>query len=83
MHATGPSKTHMLVGLGRSPVSVMSNKQHQNNIVERDYRTVKRHTWLAKGYGHFRQLCRTLGGIEAMMIRKGRARRVKGDAMVR
>jgi transposase-like protein len=42
-------------------------------VVERDHRTVKQATWLAKGYGSFPTAWRTLQGIEAMnMIRKGR-----------
>ena len=57
--------------------------QYLNNIVEQDHRTVKRRTWLAKGYGSVPTAWRTLRGIEAMdMIRKGRARRVaKGDTV--
>jgi transposase, IS6 family len=43
--------------------------------VEQDYRTVKKRTWLAKGYGSFPTAWRTLQGIEAVnMIRKGRLR---------
>jgi transposase, IS6 family len=42
-----------------------------NNVVEQDHRTVKKRTWLAKGYGSFLTARRTLQGIEAMnMIRK-------------
>ena len=57
--------------------------KYLNNIVEQDHRTVKRRTWLAKGYGSVPTAWRTLRGIEAMeMIRKGRARRVaKGDTV--
>jgi IS6 family transposase len=57
--------------------------KYLNNIVEQDHRTVKRRTWLAKGYGSVPTAWRTLRGIEAMdMIRKGRVRRVaKGDAI--
>jgi len=53
-----------------------------NRIIAR-YRTVKKRTWLAKGYGSFTTAWRTLQGIEAVeMIRKGRARWVaKGDAI--
>jgi len=41
----------------------------------RDHRTVKKRTWLAKGYGSFASAWRTLQGIEAVnMIRKGRVR---------
>ena len=57
--------------------------KYLNNVVEQDHRTVKKRTWLAKGYGSFLTLWRTLQGIEAVhMIRKGRARWVaKEDAM--
>lgn len=57
--------------------------KYLNNIIEQDHRTVKRRTWLAKGYGSVPTAWRTLRGIEAMdMIRKGRARRVaKGDTI--
>jgi transposase-like protein len=49
--------------------------------VEQDHRTVKKRTWLAKGYGSFATAWRTIQGIEAVhMIRKGRVRWVaKGD----
>ena len=58
-------------------------RKYLNNVVEQDHRTVKKRTWLAKGYGSFVTAWRTLQGIEAMnMIRKGRARWVaKGDAI--
>ena len=57
--------------------------KYLNNIVEQDHRSVKRRTWLAKGYGSVPTAWRTLRGIEAMdMIRKGRARRdAKGDTV--
>ncbi|HEY4050980.1 MAG TPA: DDE-type integrase/transposase/recombinase, partial [Acidobacteriaceae bacterium] len=46
-----------------------------NNVLEQDHRTVKKRTWLAKGYGSFQSAWRTLEGIETMsMIRKGRVR---------
>jgi IS6 family transposase len=49
--------------------------KYLNNVVEQDHRTVKKRTWLAKGYGSFLTAWRTLQGIEAVnMIRKGRAR---------
>jgi transposase-like protein len=49
--------------------------KYLNNVVEQDHRTVKKRTWLAKGYGSWITAWRTLQGIEAMnMIRKGRAR---------
>ncbi len=50
-------------------------RKYLNNVVEQDHRTVKKRTWLAKGYGSLITAWRTLQGIEAMdMIRKGRAR---------
>ena len=57
--------------------------KYLNNVVEQDHRTVKKQTWLAKGYGSFSTAWRTLQGIEAVhMIRKGRVRWVaKGDAI--
>src|SRR5215469_15256104 len=56
--------------------------KYVNNVVEQDHRTVKKRTWLAKGYGSFLTALRTLQGIEAVhMIRKGRVRWVaKEDA---
>jgi transposase, IS6 family len=57
--------------------------KYLNNVVEQDHRTVKKRTWLAKGYGSFLTAWRTLQGIEAVhMIRKGRVRWVaKKDAI--
>src|SRR5262245_24918954 len=57
--------------------------KYLNNVVEQDHRTVKKRTWLAKGYGSFSTAWQTLQGIEAVnMIRKGRVRWVaKGDAI--
>jgi transposase, IS6 family len=57
--------------------------KYLNNVVEQDHRTVKKRTWLAKGYGSFQSAWRTLEGIETMsMIRKGRVRWVaKGDVV--
>jgi transposase, IS6 family len=57
--------------------------KYLNNIIEQDHRTVKKQTWLAKGYGSFPTAWRTLQGIEAVhMIRKGRVRWVaKGDGI--
>ena len=43
-----------------------------NNVIEQDHRTVKKRTWLAKGYKTFQSAWRTLAGIETLaMIRKG------------
>jgi len=55
--------------------------KYLNNIVEQDHRSVKKRTWLAKGYGSFLSASRTLEGIETVnMIRKGRVKWVaKGN----
>jgi IS6 family transposase len=55
--------------------------KYLNNIVEQDHRSVKKRTWLAKGYGSFPSASRTLEGIETLnMVRKGRVNWVaKGD----
>ena len=46
--------------------------KYLNNIVEQDHRSIKKRTWLAKGYGSFQSAWRTLEGIETVnMIRKG------------
>ena len=51
--------------------------KYLNNVIEQDHRTVKKRTWLAKGYNTFQGAWRTLEGIETVhMIRKGRVRRV-------
>jgi len=57
--------------------------KYLNNVIEQDHRTVKKRTWLAKGYGSFQGAWRTLQGIEAVhMIRKGRVRWLaKSDAV--
>jgi transposase, IS6 family len=57
--------------------------KYLNNVIEQDHGTVKKRTWLAKGYGSFQSAWRTLEGIETMsMIRKGRVRWVaKGDVV--
>ncbi|MGI9073090.1 MAG: IS6 family transposase, partial [Bryobacteraceae bacterium] len=57
--------------------------KYLNNVVEQDHRTVKKRTWLAKGYSSFQTAWRTLEGIETMsMIRKGRVRWVAKDDVV-
>jgi transposase-like protein len=49
--------------------------KYLNNVVEQDHRTVKKRTWLAKGYNTFQSAWRTIEGIETVsMIRKGRVR---------
>src|SRR3984885_13451840 len=46
-----------------------------NNVIEQDHRTVKKRTWLAKGYNTFQSAWRTIEGIKTMStIRKGRVR---------
>jgi hypothetical protein len=54
--------------------------KYLDNIIEQDHRSVKKRTWLAKGYGSFQSAWRTLEGIETVnMIRKGRVRWVAKD----
>ena len=80
-----PTSVEALKAEGILPRRVrLRQSKYLNNVVEQDHRTVKKRTWLAKGYGSFSTAWRTLQGIEAMnMIRKGRARWVaKGDAVV-
>ena len=49
--------------------------KYLNNVIEQDHRTVKKHVWLAKGYGSSQSAWRTLQGIKAVnMIRKGRVK---------
>jgi transposase-like protein len=57
--------------------------KYLNNVIEQDYRIVKKRVWLAEGYGSFRSAWRTLQGIETVhMIRKGRVRWLaKDDAL--
>jgi len=57
--------------------------KYLNNVIGQDHRTVKKRTWLAKGYGSFQSAWRTLEGIETIcMIRKGRVRWVpKADVV--
>jgi IS6 family transposase len=58
----------------------MRQCRYLNNIVEQEHRSVKKRTWLAKGYGSFQSAWRTLEGIETVnMIRKGRVRWVAKD----
>jgi IS6 family transposase len=57
--------------------------KYLNNVIEQDHRTIKKRTWLAKGYGSFQSAWRTLEGIVTMsMIRKGQVRWVaKADVV--
>jgi transposase-like protein len=76
-----PAAVEALKAEGTLPRRVRLRQcKYLNNVVEQDHRTVKKRTWLAKGYGSFVTAWRTLQGIEAMnMIRKGRARWVAKD----
>lgn|ERR1700735_5057049 len=79
-----PAAVEALKAEGTLPSRVRLHQcKYLDNIIEQDHRTVKKRTWLAKGYGSFPTAWRTLQGIEAVhMIRKGRVRWVaKGDAM--
>jgi transposase-like protein len=78
-----PAAVAALKAEGTLPKGVVLRQcKYLNNVVEQDHRTVKKRTWLAKGYGSFATAWRTMQGIEAVhMIRKGRVRWVaKGDA---
>src|SRR6202790_5182996 len=79
-----PAAVEALKAEGTLPRRVRLRQcKYLNNIVEQDHRTVKKRTWLAKGYGSFQSAWRTLEGIETVnMIRKGRVRWVaKGDVV--
>ena len=79
-----PAAVGALQAEGRLPRRVRLRQcKYLNNIIEQDHRTVKKRTWLAKGYGSFATAWSTLQGIEAVhMIRKGRVRWVaKGDTL--
>jgi transposase, IS6 family len=68
-----PAAVEALKAEGTFPRRVhLRHCKYLNNVIEQDHRTVKKRTWLAKGYGSFRSAWRTLQGIETMsMIRKG------------
>jgi transposase-like protein len=79
-----PAAIEALNAEGRLPPRVRLRQcKYLNNVIEQDHRTVKKRTWLAKGYGSFQGAWRTLQGIEAVhMIRKGRVRWLaKADAV--
>jgi transposase-like protein len=79
-----PAAVETLKAEGSLPPRVRLRQcKYLNNVVEQDHRTVKKRTWLAKGYGSFQSAWRTLQGIEALhMIRKGRVRWVaKRDSL--
>jgi transposase, IS6 family len=79
-----PAAIEALMVEGRVPPRVRLRQcKYLNNVIEQDHRTVKKRTWLAKGYGSFQGAWRTLQGIEAVhMIRTGRVRWLaKADAV--
>jgi IS6 family transposase len=79
-----PAAIEALMVEGALPSRVRLRQcKYLNNVIEKDHRTVKKRTWLAKGYGSFQGAWRTLQGIEAVhMIRKGRVRWLaKADAL--
>jgi transposase, IS6 family len=58
--------------------------QYLNNILEQDHRAIKRRVNAKQGFREFQAARRTIQGYEAIhMIRKGQARRVAGDALLR
>jgi transposase, IS6 family len=79
-----PAAVEALKAEGTLPHRVRLRQcKYLNNVVEQDHRTVKKRTWLAKGYGSLVTAWRTLQGIEAInMIRKGRARWVAREDCV-
>jgi IS6 family transposase len=79
-----PAALHALKAEGAIPSRVALRQcKYLNNVVEQEDRTVKKRVWLAKGYGSFQSVWRTLQGIETMhMIRKGRVRWVAKKDMV-
>jgi transposase-like protein len=38
-----------------------ANASNLNNVIEQDHRTVKKRTWLAKGYGSFQGVANVAG----------------------
>ena len=76
MNPAYPAAIHALQQEGVLPRRVRLRQcKFLNNVIEQDHRTVKKRTWLAKGYNTFHSAWRTLAGIETLnMIRKGRVR---------
>jgi transposase, IS6 family len=55
-----------------------------NNILEQDHRAIKRRVNAKQGFREFQAARRTIQGYEAIhMIRKGQARRVAGNDLLR
>jgi IS6 family transposase len=60
--------------------SRLRHVRYLNNIIEQDYRRIKRLTRPGLGFGGFWTARRTLAGFEAMaMIRKGEIRSICGN----
>jgi transposase-like protein len=58
--------------------------QYLNNILEQDHRAIKRRVKAKQGFREFQAARRTIQGYEAVhMIRKGQARWVAGDDLLR
>src|SRR5271167_920088 len=58
--------------------------QYLNNIIEQDHRAIKRRVKAKQGFREFQAARRTIQGYEAMhIIRKGQARWVAGDDLLR
>jgi transposase, IS6 family len=78
-----PAAVEALKAEGTLPRRVLCADASISTVIEQDHRTVKKRTWLAKGYGSFQSAWRTLEGVETLnMIRKGRVRWVaKGDVV--
>jgi IS6 family transposase len=58
--------------------------QYLNNILEQDHRAIKRRVNAKQGFREFQATRRTIQGYEAIhMIRKGQARWVAGDDLLR
>jgi transposase-like protein len=58
--------------------------QYLNNILEQDHRAIKRRVNAKQGFREFQAARRTIQGYEAIhMIRKGQARWVAGDDLLR
>ena len=58
--------------------------QYLNNILEQDHRAIKRRVNAKQGFREFQAAQRTIQGYEAVhMIRKGQARWVAGDDLLR
>jgi IS6 family transposase len=62
-----PAAIRALKGEGTLPHRVRLRQcKYLNNIVEQDHRSVKKRTWLAKGYGSFQSAWRTLEDLKAL-----------------